>query len=146
MHAPRFAGCAALLAGAACVEVRALHRLHVLPRAVFVAEPQASGETGQALRGRSGRFDDRRPHMNSLFILAGLACGFAEPPADKWEPLKKSAHAFLDALKKEDFEAATKDFNAAMKKGVPKEQLAELWKALNKQLGPFKGVGTPRTE
>jgi dienelactone hydrolase len=83
--------------------------------------------------------------MSSFLILVGLACGLADPP-DKWEPLKKSAHAFLDALKKEDFDAATKDFNADMKKGVPKEQLAELWKALNKQLGPFKGVGTPRTE
>ena len=30
--------------------------------------------------------------MNSMLVLAGLVCGFADPPADKWEPLSRKRH------------------------------------------------------
>jgi dienelactone hydrolase len=56
--------------------------------------------------------------------------------ADVGRPVK--AKAMLDAMNKGDFATASKDFDKTMKEKMPPDKFAELWKAVNKQLGGFK--------
>src|SRR5438876_11643209 len=56
------------------------------------------------------------------------------------------AKAFVEALKKGEFEKATKDFDATMKKVSGADKLAERWKMLTEQAGALKKTGPLRTE
>src|SRR5262245_23313535 len=62
------------------------------------------------------------------------------------EKLKASVKAFFDALAREDYEAACKDFDDTVRKASPPEKLKELWQTLRKQLGQLKKQGAPRLE
>jgi hypothetical protein len=55
------------------------------------------------------------------------------------------AKACLDALVKQDFDAVGKDFDKKMKEVMPKEKLDEMWKAMTKQIGPFKKLLDTKT-
>lgn len=60
------------------------------------------------------------------------------PLADADRPAK--AKALVDAMVKNDFAAAVKDFDETMKKVLPKEKLEALWKAVGQQFGAFQKV------
>src|SRR5262245_32108819 len=72
-------------------------------------------------------------HLAPCAILALLA---TSAEVDR----KASARAVLDAMVKNDFAAATRDFDATMKEKMPADKVEELWKALTRQLGDFKKV------
>src|SRR6266404_4002841 len=55
------------------------------------------------------------------------------------------AKAFVDALRKGEFEKATKDFDATMKKESGADKLEELWKLLGVMYGSLKKTGALRT-
>jgi dienelactone hydrolase len=81
------------------------------------------------------------------FILFGaLLCRAGSPDDDRESKLKASVKAFFAAMAKEDYEAAGKDFDAAVKKALPTEKVKELWQALPKQVGILKKQGEPRVE
>jgi dienelactone hydrolase len=72
--------------------------------------------------------------------VADLALAWDEAKPDAREA---AAQALVEALAKEDFTAATKDFDAAIKKKVPAEKLQAVWKDLLCTAGPFrKQLGT----
>jgi len=48
------------------------------------------------------------------------------------------ARAFIDALSREDFEAAAKEFDATMMKVSGPDKLAEFWKQVPERMGAFK--------
>jgi dienelactone hydrolase len=82
--------------------------------------------------------------MNPAFVLltVALAPAFAaEPPS-----LEDRARALVAALGKDDYVAATKDFDDAMKKASPADKLGETWKGLVKQVGAFKKQGKVTAE
>jgi dienelactone hydrolase len=64
----------------------------------------------------------------------------------KWGKRKASVKAFFDSCAKEDYEAAAKDFNDAVRKALPPEKVKEMWQGLHKKLGPLKQQGPPKTE
>lgn len=64
----------------------------------------------------------------------------------KWTKRKATVKAFFDACAKEDYEAAAKDFDEAVRKALPPDKVKELWQGLHKKLGPLKHQGTPKTE
>src|SRR5262249_9281848 len=70
--------------------------------------------------------------------LMGAVVNAAEPP-----DIKARAKAMMEALVKEDFEAAVKDFDDVMMKALPPEKLGETWKGLVKQVGALKKQGSP---
>jgi dienelactone hydrolase len=75
-----------------------------------------------------------------MLVLAAPAWG-AE--GKKPSPVEGKAKAFVTALAKKDFNAASKDFNDAVKKALPVETLAKVWKRLQEQAGVFrKQLGT----
>jgi fermentation-respiration switch protein FrsA (DUF1100 family) len=75
-----------------------------------------------------------------LALVAGLS-----PSAEPTE-LEKAAQAFLSTLAKEDFKAATKDFDETMLKVLPADKLQTIWNGLTKQVGAFKKQGAVRSE
>jgi hypothetical protein len=81
--------------------------------------------------------------MRSLVPLLALA--FAAPAADPAD-LDARAKALVAALAKEDFAAAGKDFDDAMKKALPEDKLGEVWKGLIRQAGAFKKPGAVQKE
>src|SRR5262249_34499727 len=75
-----------------------------------------------------------------MLWVADLALAWDEAKPDAREA---AAQALIEALAKEDFTAATKDFDAAVKKKVPAEKLQAVWKDLLCTAGPFrKQLGT----
>ena len=68
-----------------------------------------------------------------LLLTLSLAPAFAEPPK-----LEDRARALVTALGKEDFTAASKDFDDAMNKALPPDKLGDTWKGLVKQVGALK--------
>jgi dienelactone hydrolase len=56
------------------------------------------------------------------------------------------ARAFVSALAKGDFEAASKNFTDAVKMALPKDKLENLWNTLQEQVGKFERQGRARTE
>jgi uncharacterized protein len=60
--------------------------------------------------------------------------------------LEVRAVAFVDALIKGDFDAASKEFTDAMKKALPNDKLESLAKTLQGQVGKFKKQGKVRRE
>jgi dienelactone hydrolase len=70
-----------------------------------------------------------------LAVALGPALA-AEPPN-----LEERTRALVTAAGKEDFVAASKDFDDAMNKAMPPEKFAETWKGLVKQVGALKKQG-----
>jgi dienelactone hydrolase len=64
----------------------------------------------------------------------------------KWAKHKAAVKAFFDASAKEDYEAAAKDFDDAMRKALPPDKVKELWQGLHKKLGSLKHQEPPKTE
>jgi fermentation-respiration switch protein FrsA (DUF1100 family) len=75
-------------------------------------------------------------------LLASLPAADEPKPADR----VAAARAFLDALVKEDFEAAARDFDDTMKKVSPPDKLKEFWLEGKKRLGALKKQSGARTE
>jgi uncharacterized protein len=89
--------------------------------------------------------------LSSLLALHSIAFACialaADPSAeDKFKDHKVMAQALADALVKEDFEAACKDFDDAMKKALPPDKLEDNWKMIVGQLGPYQKMSSPRAE
>ncbi len=78
--------------------------------------------------------------MNASLMLLTVALT-AEPPN-----LEARARALITASAKEDFTAASRDFDDAMKKAMPPDRFAETWKGLIKQVGPLKKQGKASPE
>lgn len=91
-----------------------------------------------------------RPRFGWIaLVLGGFLAGLA--PASQEKDGKPAdapavAKALVEALVKEDFAAAGKDFDEAMKKALPPEKLQEMWKGMTKQLGPFRKQTAVRAE
>jgi dienelactone hydrolase len=82
--------------------------------------------------------------MNHSLALLALALGpalAAEPPN-----LEERARALVTALGKEDYAAASKEFDDAMNKAMPADKFAETWKGLVKQVGALKKQGKVTAE
>src|SRR5438067_5894322 len=77
--------------------------------------------------------------MLTLALVLALA---ADPAAD----VTAKAEAFVAALAKGDYAAASKDFTPAVRKALPDDQLKALWDSLTKQAGPFAKTLATRTE
>jgi dienelactone hydrolase len=71
-----------------------------------------------------------------LLLVATLPSAALEAPK-----LTERAQAFVTALEKEDFTAASKDFDKTMQEKMPADKLSEVWKGLVKKLGPLKKQG-----
>jgi dienelactone hydrolase len=90
--------------------------------------------------------------LGVLSCLMGLVCCVsttlaADPPAeDKLKDQQASAKALIEALVKEDFKAACKEFDDAMQKALPPDKAEATWKALIGQVGAFKRVTEYRPE
>jgi dienelactone hydrolase len=74
-----------------------------------------------------------------VFLNSGLAA--AVEPAE----LKARAKALVDALAKEDFAAAGKDFDDTMMRVMPADKLGQTWMELVGKVGVLKKQGAPRT-
>ncbi len=84
-----------------------------------------------------------KTNLRRSAVVAGLvlatAFSWGVPPAkDGAEVLVAKAEALIDALARNDFQAAAKDFDETMAKVSGPEKLAEFWKQLPAQLSPFK--------
>jgi dienelactone hydrolase len=82
--------------------------------------------------------------MSRSLALLALALGpalAAEPPN-----LEERARALVTALGKEDYAAASKDFDDTMSKGLPPDKLGDAWKATVKVVGAFKKQGAATAE
>ena len=82
----------------------------------------------------------------AIAVHLGLIAGTLQAVQDAPGPSETAARAFLGLLAKEDFAAATKDFDEAMLKAMPQDKLADLWKILNKEAGPFQKLDKARLE
>src|SRR5262249_8031611 len=65
--------------------------------------------------------------------------------ADEKTRLEKVT-ALVAALAKKDFAAASKDFDQAMQKAMPKDKCESFWKTLTGQVGELKKTTRTRTE
>src|SRR5262249_2823694 len=90
-----------------------------------------------------------RHPLQALLISGSLGFGIAaaEPPAaDKLGDHKKLAQAFLDSILKQDYAAASKEFDDTMKKVLPNDKLSATWKGLIEKVGAFKKQTGQRAE
>lgn len=78
----------------------------------------------------------RLPIALALLALALVSQAMAQEKIDA--DLEAAAKALFTALTKEDFKAASKDFDATMQKEFPADKLGTVWKALLKQVGAFQ--------
>ena len=81
--------------------------------------------------------------LNAGFLLPLLLAlsAVSQPPSieiAKPHGPTAAATAFLDLLVKGDFQAAAQNFAAPMKAAAPPAKLAEIWSAIQAQLGPYK--------
>lgn len=76
----------------------------------------------------------------TLLLLAPLASADDKKP----DPRADRARALIDNLKKKDFAAAAKHFDATVTKALGKDGLAELWKKLSDDFGELKKTGPAR--
>ncbi len=68
--------------------------------------------------------------------------GRAKAPASP----SATARALVEALAKEEFAKAGKDFDATMNKALPEAELRKMWKALLGKVGALRKQGSPRIE
>jgi dienelactone hydrolase len=80
-----------------------------------------------------------------LALAAGPAAG-QEGDEARLAGLKESARGFVELLAKEDFPAAGKNFDEAMRKALPTDKLQAMWKTLTGQAGALKKQWAMRTE
>jgi dienelactone hydrolase len=75
-------------------------------------------------------------------LLSSFPCWAQPAPGD----LEVTARALVTALSKDDYAAATKDFDDTMLKVMPADKLGKTWKDVQGQVGAFKKLGGARTE
>jgi dienelactone hydrolase len=80
--------------------------------------------------------------MSIILLVLPLAALDEAKPADR----VPAATALLEALVKEDFEAAARDFDDTMKMKSPPDKMKEFWKEAKVRLGALKKRGEARTE
>jgi dienelactone hydrolase len=108
-------------------------------------ESGAVQQASEALKGHSMK-------NRMLICLFGtcvlcIAVGGAEPKdEEKLKEQKASAKALVEALAKEDYKAAGKEFDDAMKKALPADKMETTWKTVLGQVGAFKKVTGIRIE
>jgi dienelactone hydrolase len=79
--------------------------------------------------------------LSVLALVYGLVLPllvYPQAAASPEDDLIIRARAFLDALSRGDFEAATRDFDATMMKLSGPDKLAEFWKEVPERMGAFK--------
>ena len=88
-----------------------------------------------------------RTVLTILVFLTGIPCGSAakERSTGKGD-LQATAKRFVELLTAGDFATAVKDFDETMKGALPAEKLAEVWRMINAQAGPFQKQIGIRTE
>jgi hypothetical protein len=77
----------------------------------------------------------------SLLLLLLSSLLLAQPPAIEIAKPKgptAAATAFLDLLVKGDFQTAVQSFAEPMKAAAPPAKLAQIWSAIQTQMGPYK--------
>lgn len=79
-------------------------------------------------------------------VIAGRNALFQNEARPGEDALVLKARAFVEAMSREDFPAAVKDFDETMLKLSGPEKLAPFWKALLGQVGTFKGQADVRNE
>jgi fermentation-respiration switch protein FrsA (DUF1100 family) len=82
----------------------------------------------------------------ALICFGAIPCWSSAFEDDRESKLKASVAAFFAALAKEDFEAAGKDFDDAVKKALPTDKVKDLWQTLPKKVGVLKKQGPPHLE
>jgi fermentation-respiration switch protein FrsA (DUF1100 family) len=76
--------------------------------------------------------------------FSGLAAG---PPADpKADAREKAARSLVERLGKGDFATAAKDFNEAMQKALPPDELKKSWDKVLGDAGDYKRMAASRQE
>ena len=78
-----------------------------------------------------------------LFTLSASLLIFANQAAPPDE-LIVAARRFIEALHKEDFTGAVKDFDETMKTAMPEDKTRQLWLSLTAQFGAFRQQGNAR--
>jgi Protein of unknown function (DUF3887) len=75
-----------------------------------------------------------------LPLLLALSAVAQPPPMDLAKPHgpTAAATAFLDLLVKGEFQTAVQNFAEPMKAATPPAKLAQIWSALQIQMGPYK--------
>jgi dienelactone hydrolase len=90
-----------------------------------------------------------RQILHSVVALVGMTGGMLLPTsfaaAAEPTPMQVKAKALVEALAKEDFAAAGRDFDDTMKKALPADKLGETWKGLLAMVGALKKQGNPQT-
>jgi dienelactone hydrolase len=76
-------------------------------------------------------------------LLSALGFGQDKPKED---PLDAKAREFLQQLSKGEYEKATKNFDATMKKVMPTERLKQTWESITKSAGDLKKQKGIRSE
>src|SRR5262249_20810718 len=103
--------------------------------AVVVQEAGTGGQTGNPRTNYGGAISMNRFARPWLVaagaLLSSSPCGAQPAPSE----LEVTARALVTALTKEDFAAATKDFDETMAKVMPSDKLGSMWKLVQMQVG-----------
>jgi dienelactone hydrolase len=83
--------------------------------------------------------------LEGVAILAALSVAVAPPPQQD-EVYRKQARAVLLALTREDFAAASRDFDETMLKALPEEKLRATWKDLTSKVGTLSRIRSVRID
>jgi dienelactone hydrolase len=82
-------------------------------------------------------------HLHAFGMIALMALPARAAEADPAAQRAARARAFVAAQARGDFTAAGRDFDDVMKKASPPDKMEAAWKAVEKQVGPFrKQLGT----
>src|SRR5947209_1677907 len=73
-----------------------------------------------------------------LLPLFGCVTAAAQDKTAKPGPLEQAAGAFVEQLHREEFAAATKDFDATMTKVMPADELKKTWETVIGDVGAFQ--------
>jgi pimeloyl-ACP methyl ester carboxylesterase len=88
-------------------------------------------------------------HRFSAAVLGLIACSSLsaqQETATKTKPLKESAAAFVEMLSKGEFTRATKEFDEAMLKALPPDELKKTWEKVLADAGAYKKQLGSRTQ
>src|SRR3989454_2474998 len=80
----------------------------------------------------------RCPACLLLWLLLAAGTAAAAEPKTPAGDLQAIAKKFIDRLAADDFATAVKSFDPTMTAALPPDKLAEVWKSLNAQAGPFQ--------
>ncbi len=81
-----------------------------------------------------------------VLLLGAWTAATVHGAEDKLPEQATKATALVDALAKEDYIAAGKDFDEAMRKAMPADKCKETWQAVVKQVGSFQKRTGSRVE